>query len=102
MPQEVELPGVPRDEATFVGFRRKDMSEQSLMYRDQDGVFGPVVCVSWEEARYYLLIELDHGHEPFELSRVLLAALTVEKGFTGVHVYRVHEGKTYRKPEPFS
>ncbi len=101
MPEGVELPGVDPEEATTIAFQLKDQPDGSLLTHEADGVFGPVICVTWEEARFYTLLELDHASEPFEITRERLATLSVAFGFTGIHIYRIHEGRTYRRPEPF-
>lgn len=101
MSEGVELPGVDPEEATSIAFQLRDQPEGSLLTLDADGVFGPVICVSWEEARSYAS-DRDDDTEPFEISRERLATMSVALGFTGIHIFRVHEGKTYRAPEPFS
>ena len=101
MLEGVELPGVDPDEATTIAFQLRDQPDGSLLTHDEGGVFGPVICVTWEEARFYAVLEHDYYTEPFEISRERLAALSVAFGFNGIHIFRVHEGKTYRRPEPF-
>jgi hypothetical protein len=101
MPEEVELPGVDPNELKSIAFRLRDMPDGSLLTHEADGVFGPVICVTWEEGRFYAVLEQDYDTEPFEISREHLATLTATLGFNGLHIYRVHDGKTYRRPEPF-
>ena len=99
MSEEVELPAAK--DARLIGFRREDKPDTSLLTHKADGVFGPVVCLTWEEARYYALLERDYIDQPFELSREYLAFLSSTFGFNGIHIYRIHEGETYRRSEPF-
>jgi hypothetical protein len=47
------------------------------------------------------VLEHDYDTEPFEVSREHLANMSVAFGFNGIHIFRVHEGQTYRRPEPF-
>jgi hypothetical protein len=101
MPEGVELPGADPDELTSIAFRLRDKPDASLLTHEADGVFGPVVCLTWEEARHYAVLEHDYDTEPFEVSRERLATLSVAFGFNGIHIFRVQEGKTYRRPEPF-
>ncbi len=101
MAEPVELPGVDPEEMKSIAFRLKDKPDGSLLTHEENGVFGPVICLTWEEARYYALLELDHRTDPFEISRERLATLSAVFGFTGIHIFRIHEGKTYRRPEPF-
>lgn len=101
MPEGVELPGVAPADQKLIGFRLEDKPDSSLLTHNADGVFGPVICLTWEEARYYVLLERSYVDQPFELSRERLAAMSITLGFNGMHIYRVHEGKTYRRPEPF-
>ena len=101
MPEGVELPGVDPADARFIGFRLEDKPDGSLLTQEAAGVFGPIICVSWEEARYYALLERSYTEHPFELSRERLAAMSIIFGFNGIHIYRIHEGKTYRRTESF-
>jgi hypothetical protein len=101
MPEEVELPGVDPNELKSIAFRLKDNPDRSLLTHEADGVLGPVVCLTWEEARQYAVLEHDYDTEPFEISREQLATLAATLGFNGIHIYRVHEGETYRRTEPF-
>ncbi len=101
MSEGVELPGVDPADVRLIGFRMEDNPDASLLTQRAEGVFGPVICVSWEEARYYALLERSYTDKPFELSRDRLAALSAAFGFNGMHIYRVHEGKTYRRTERF-
>jgi hypothetical protein len=100
-PEGVELPGVDPEELTSIAFRLRDKPDGSLLTQEADGLFGPVVCLTWEEARYYAVLEHDYDTEPFEVSRKDLATLTATLGYNGIHIYRVHEGNTYRRSEPF-
>ena len=101
MPESVELPGVDPADATSIAFQLRDKPDGSLLTHEADGVFGPIICVTWEEARFYAVLEHDYATEPFEIAREYLATLSVAFGFNGIHIYRVQEGKTYRRPEPF-
>lgn len=101
MPEPVELPGVDPADLRRIAFQLKDRPDTSLLTHEQDGVFGPVVCVTWQEARFYASLELDFDTDPFEISSVRLATLSATFGFNGIHIFRIHEGKTYRRPEPF-
>ena len=100
MPEEI-IPGVDPEEATLIAFRLKDNPDRSLLTHEADGVRGPVICVTWEEARYYVLLEHGYEIEPFETTKEHLATLSVTVGFNGLHIFRVHEGKTYRRAQPF-
>jgi hypothetical protein len=101
MPEGVELPGVDPNELKSIAFRLRGKPDGSLLTHEADGVFGPVVCLTWEEARHYAVLEHDYDTEPFEISRERLATMSVAFGFNGIHIYRVREGQTYRRPEPF-
>ncbi len=101
MSEGVEPPNADPEEAVSIAFQLRDQPEQSLLTLDVDGVFGPVICVSWEEARSYALTR-DDATEPFEITRERLMSMSVVLGFTGMHIIRVHEGQIYRAPEPFS
>ena len=95
------LPGVDPAELATIAFRRKDNPDRSLLTHNEDGVRGPVICVTWEELRYYVLLEHGYKIEPFETTKEHLGTICVANGFNGIHIFRIHEGKTYRRTERF-